>query len=106
MITIITTTIITAVIGGIFSFFFTRFNRKLDKIEEHNQQRHEENIATKEADHELLLATAEVTELMARKWNGELVNGELEEAEEELRRARQDLDKLTRKIYYKHLEEL
>lgn len=106
MITIIITTIITAVIGGIFTFVFTRLNKKLDRMEERNKKRHEESIAVREADRELLLKTSAVTELLSRKYNNEGINGELEKAEDELQKTRETVEKMTRRIFLEHMEEL
>lgn len=104
MITIITTAIVTAIIGGVFGVLFGRINRKLDTIEEQNKKRHEESVKSRECDHELLLATATVTEMLARKFNDENVNGELKEAEDELEKTRKEVERMTRHIFYKHLE--
>ena len=104
MITVITTTIITAVIGGVFSFLFARLNKKLDRMNAAQKKRHEENIAIREADRELLLKTSAVTELLARKQNGEGVNGELEEAEDELKDTREAVQRLTHHILMEYME--
>lgn len=104
MITIITTTITTAVIGGIFSFLFARLNKKLDRMSAAQKKRHEENIAIREADRELLLKTSAVTELLARKTNGEGVNGELEDAEDDLKDTREAVQKLTHHILIEYME--
>ena len=96
--TLITSTIITAVIGGIFSFLFARLNKKLDRMNAAQKKRHEENIAIREADRELLLKTSAVTELLARKQNGEGVNGDLKDAEDDLKDTREAVQKLTHHI--------
>lgn len=104
MITVITTTITTAVIGGIFTFIFTRLNSKLDHIEEANKKRQSENVASREADRELLIATSKVTELIARKINDEGVNGELKDAEDELEQTRTAVQKITQHIFFEYME--
>lgn len=104
MTTIITTTIITAVLGGVFSCLFARLNKKLDRMEDRNKRRHEENIAVREADRELMLKTSTVTEMLARKYNGEGLNGDLSEAEDELKATREAVEKMTRRIFVEYME--
>lgn len=101
---LIITTILTALIGGIFSFLFARLNKKLDRMNAAQKKRHEENIAIREADRELLLKTSAVTELLARKTNGEGVNGELEDAEDDLKDTREAVQKLTHHILIEYME--
>ena len=104
MITVITTTITTAVIGGIFSLLFARLNKKLDHMNAAQKKRHEENIAIREADRELLLKTSAVTELLARKQNGEGVNGDLKDAEDDLKDTREAVQKLTHHLLIEYME--
>lgn len=101
---LIITTILTALIGGIFSFLFARLNKKLDRMNAAQRKRHEENIAIREADRELLLKTSAVTELLARKQNGEGVNGDLKDAEDDLKDTREAVQKLTHHLLIEYME--
>lgn len=104
MITILTTAITTAVIGGIFTFIFARLNKKLDRMEKRAAKRHSESVAIREADRELLIKTSKVTELLARKQNGEGINGDLEDAENELQETRAAVEKVTQHILFEYIE--
>ena len=108
MITTIITGSMVAIVGAILGYINSRANKRRDKrlerMERANIQRHKENVAIREADRELLLKSSKVTELLARKYNGEGINGELQEAEDDLERTREKLQSLTRHIFYEHME--
>lgn len=67
-----------------------------------NDKRHQEQVDLAVKERELLLATAKTTELLARKFDGEGINGELHEANEELKKEREELQDFTREKFYEH----
>lgn len=102
----ITMTIITALIGGAVSFFFVLLNKKLDTIKTEQNEHHEEIHLNNIADRELLLSTAKVTELVARKFDGEGINGELSKATKELQDKQDAMIDIMKKGYYEHMSEI
>lgn len=88
--------LICAIISGIILWKFQENNRKQDA-------RHMELIEAQIAERELLHAIAEVTELHARKIDGEGINGELHKANEEIKSKRDDLRKIIEKRYFENL---
>ena len=100
--------VIVALAGAILGYINSRANKRrderLERMERANRQRHQENVSIREADRELLLMSSKVTELLARKYNGEGFNGELKEAEDELKATRSKVQSLTRHIFYEHME--
>ena len=91
-------------IGALFSIVEYKAHKKIDRIESGQRTHHEENVKSREGDRELLLATSEVVEYLARKLNGEGMNGELKKAEDTLAGIRSDIAKDTRHVYFEHLE--
>ena len=78
------------------------------KVQEHkklNDKRHKEQVDLAVKERELLLATAKVTEILARKIDGEGINGELHEANEELKKEREELQGFTREKFFEHTTE-
>lgn len=75
------------------------------KLQEHkhtNDERHREQVELAVKERELILATAKTTELLARKYDGEGINGELHEANDELKEERENLLDFTREKFYDH----
>ena len=104
MITGIITGAAVAAIGVLFSIVEYKAHKKIDRIENGQKTHHAENVKAREGDRELLLATSEVVEKLARKLNGEGINGELKDAEDTLAEIRENIIKNTRHVYFKHLE--
>lgn len=97
-------TIITTAIGGLIGILLQRLFKKVDKMEEEQNAHHKENALEREADRELVLATSTLTELLARKLSGEGINGQMEDAINEVAEKRDTVQKLTRRAYFEYLE--
>lgn len=73
------------------------------KVQTHqklNDKRHQEQVDLAVKERELLLATSKTTELLARKIDGEGINGELHEANDKLKKEREELQDFTRQGFY------
>lgn len=77
------------------------------KIQENKKQdeaRYRANVEAAVKDRELQLANAEVTELLARKIDGEGINGELHAAAERLTKRREAVERHTHTAYFEYKE--
>lgn len=88
--------IICSVISGIVLYQVQR-SRKL------TDERRAADIAAAVLDRELQLANAEVTELLARKIDGEGINGDLHEANMRLTAKREAVERHTTEQYFKRV---
>lgn len=102
----IVTIVITALVGAVVSFLVHRIDKRVDKIDKDNQQRHEEQVKIRLAERELLLAEAHISALSARCIRGERVNGDLEKAERELETKDKALDAITQKLFVEKTTEV
>ena len=69
--------IITAIIGAVVAFLFSRLENKLDRIEKEQTKHHNQQVEIRVAERELLLAMAETVALTGKKIdNAAGVNGE------------------------------
>ena len=102
----VTAIIIEAIIGGIIGVLFFRIQKKLGDMDTEQKHRHSEQIEVRTAERELLLAEAEISALTARCVRGEMVNGDLEEAEKVLHEKRDEVQDITRKIAMEYIEGL
>lgn len=84
----IITSIFCAVVSGIVLWKVQR-NQKL------NDKRHDEQVELAIKERELLVATSKTAELLARKIDGEGINGELHKANEETKLKRKKLQDFT-----------
>lgn len=101
-----TQTIVTAIVGAIVAFLFTRIEKKIDKLESESNAHHKEQIQVRKAEREMMLAIADTSILTAKKVNDrKSVNGELEASIEELEKRKKKVQDLTREIAFEHLEE-
>lgn len=99
-----TAIIIEAIIGGIIGVLFWRIQSKISAMDADQKHRHSEQIQVRTAERELLLAEAEISALTARCVRGEVVNGDLEEAERVLHEKRDVVQDITRKIAMEYIE--
>lgn len=81
-------TIICAVVSGIILW-------KVQKNQKVNEKRHAEQVELAIKERELLVATSKTAELLARKIDGEGINGELHKANEETKIKRKKLQDFT-----------
>lgn len=98
------TYIIEAIIGGLIGMMFWRIQKKIDKMESDQKARHKEYVEIRTKERELLIAEAKISALTARCVRGEMVNGDLEEAENDLIDKEEALHTLTRKIAIEYIE--
>lgn len=73
---------------------------KMQQHQKKNEERHQEEVELAVKERDLLIATAKATEVLARKIDGEGINGELHEANEELKEKRENLEEFTTMKYY------
>lgn len=104
MITAIITGGTVALIGVLLGTAQNKIHKKIDALQKEHEKHHKENVKTREGDRELLLATSDVVGKLARKYNGEGINGELKEAEDKLQKIRDDVTKNTRHVFFDYLE--
>lgn len=97
--------LILAVIGGIITFLFWSIEKKIDKMDQRNEQRRKEELEMRKAERELLLAEASISALSARCIRGEHVNGDLEKAENYLEEKKHAIQNLTQKVALEHMVE-
>lgn len=97
--------LILAVIGGIITFLFWSIEKKIDKMDQRNEQRRNEELEMRKAERELLLAEASISALSARCIRGEHVNGDLEKAENYLEEKKHAIQNLTQKVALEHMVE-
>ena len=79
--------------------------RKLQENKKDNDQRHKKNIEAAVKDRELIMAMTAVTELIARKIDGEGINGELHEAVDDLISKRKAVEQFTQVEYFNSRKE-
>lgn len=94
---------ITAVIGAIVAFLFSRLEKKLDNIEKEQSENHREQVAIRIAERELMLAMAETVALTGKKVdNAAGVNGELLASVEKTEAKEAALQKVTTQFMMEH----
>lgn len=89
----ITISIICTVISGILLYLFKKINKQ-------NEERAQQRIKSDIAQRELMLSIAEASEIVMRKLAGEKLNGDVEEAKEDLEKKRNTVQKITRDEYF------
>ena len=105
MVAIIITTTITALIGAMVSFMFSQINKRLTRMEEEDKKHREDQVQTRIAERELMLAEARISALSARCIRGEHVNGDLEEAENYLTACKRRVETLAHRTAIEKLED-
>ena len=95
--------IITAIIGAVVAFLFSRLENKLDRIEKEQTKHHNEQVAIRVAERELLLAMAETVALTGKKVDDAAgVNGELLASVEKTQAKESALQKVTTQFTVEH----
>lgn len=95
--------IITAIIGAVVAFLFSRLENKLDRIEKEQTKHHNEQVAIRVAERELLLAMAETVALTGKKVDDAAgVNGELLASVEKTQAKEATLQKVTTQFTVEH----
>lgn len=94
---------VTALIGAIVAFLFSRLEKKLDQIEKEQNQNHKEQVAIRIAERELMLAMAETVALTGKKVdNAAGVNGELLASVEKTEQKEAALQKIVTQFTVEH----
>lgn len=96
---------LTAVVGGIVSLFFFRIKKKIDQMEKRGEQRTREEAEMRKREQELLLANATLNLVLAKKSRGVDVNGDLAEAENDLRIKQSAVQEFTRGLALSYMAE-
>lgn len=73
---------------------------KMQQHQKMNEERHQEEVELAVKERDLMIATAKTTEILARKIDGEGINGELHESNEELKDKRESLENFTTEQFY------
>ena len=95
--------IITAIIGAVVAFLFSRRENKLDRSEKEQTKHHNEQVAIRVAERELLLAMAETVALTGKKVDDAAgVNGELLASVEKTQAKESALQKVTTQFTVEH----
>ena len=89
------TNILISTFGAVIAFLFARIQYKINKMQEIDEERHEEYMQMRIAERELLLAEAKISALSARCIRGEQANGDLEKAEDYLAEKKHNVQNLT-----------
>ena len=95
--------IITAIIGAVVAFLFSRLENKLDRIEKEQTKHHNQQVEIRVAERELLLAMAETVALTGKKIdNAAGVNGELLASVEKTQQKEAALQKIVTQFTVEH----
>lgn len=94
---------ITALIGGAVGLLFWRIEKKIDRLEKENDEHHKEQVATRKAEQDLLMAMADTITLTGRKVeDAASVNGELKESIKKTQEKKEAMQELTRAVALEH----
>lgn len=97
-------TIVEIIVGAVVGLLFWRIQAKITAMDADQKRHHAEVLEIRTAERELLLAEAEISALTARCVRGEMVNGELEAAETDLRGKKDAVDKIMTRMATEHVE--
>ena len=95
---------ITALISAFIGFAIWSLQKKVDRMEKEAARRNHQQIEIRAAERDLLFAEAKISALTARVARGEIVNGDLEKAEQDLADKKKFLTDLTNKIVAEYME--
>lgn len=96
--------IIEIVVGAVIGLLFWRIQAKITAMDADAKHNHAELLEIRTAERELLLAEAEISALTARCVRGEMVNGDLEKAEQDLRGKKDAVDRIMTRMATEHIE--
>lgn len=102
--TAIIMSIITALISAGIGVAIWALQKKIDRMEKDADKRNAQQIEIRAAERDLLFAEAKISALTARVARGEIVNGDLEKAEQDLANKKKFLTDLTNKIVAEYME--
>lgn len=103
MTAIIMSTITAAISAGIGVAIWA-LQRKIDRLEQDTEKHNRQLIEIRAAERDLLFAEAKISALTARVARGEIVNGDLEQAEQDLSDKKKYLTDMTNKIVAEYME--
>jgi len=95
---------ITALISACIGFAIWSLQKKVDRMEKEAARHNHQQIEIRAAERDLLFAEAKISALTARVARGEIVNGDLEKAEQDLADKKKFLTDLTNKIVAEYME--
>ena len=95
---------ITALISAFIGFAIWSLQKKVDRMEKEAAHHNRQQIEIRAAERDLLYAEAKISALTARVARGEIVNGDLEKAEQDLADKKKFLTDLTNKIVAELME--
>lgn len=95
---------ITALISAGIGIAIWALQKKIDRMETVAEKRNAQQIEIRAAERDLLFAEAKISALTARVARGEIVNGDLEKAEQDLADKKKFLTDLTNKIVAEYME--
>lgn len=95
---------ITALISAFIGFAIWSLQKKVDRMEKEAARHNQQQIEIRAAERDLLFAEAKISALTARVARGEIVNGDLEKAEQDLADKKKFLTDLTNRIVAEYME--